>query len=175
MVTLYRAGKLPTAAELRNDNAVWFDGLSSDWFAHGHTGRTDAVFMSLQVETLMFWGEHRVANGYEGSMWEVELPDDVPLLAYKYKRYDNAHRAHDAGDAEKLAFCVGSYWLSGTDVHHWYAMWMRCMEGYDYPEEWEVIVPRSVAEKATWHYVGEVTRDEDYFTHYAWNPDYQIW
>lgn len=170
MVTLFRAGKLPTVGELRNDNALWFDSLSTDWFAidSTHVERSNSVFMCLDEEALMFWAERRLANLHEASMWTVEIPDEVVLYAYKYGYYDQATWGNYKGDTEAVHQNVSAYWISGVETSHWYKMWSQWVEGYE-TCSWEVKVAHEVASVAQWTYLGRAVREEEgFFTTYEW-------
>lgn len=150
MTTLFRSGGLLTVEELSNDNAVWFDSVSADHFKANpnHVGRCNSVFASIYEDNAFQWAERRVFEGQDATIWEIEIPDEIPLLAYKYSLYDEATWAKKEG--ENFQWHVNAYWLSGTAVSHWRAMYMKVMEGYDFPEEWEVKIPVNVAANAEW-------------------------
>ena len=167
MVGLYRAGGLPTADDLRNPSAVWFDSVSTDWLNMAnqfHVPRTDSVFMALTFDDAWEWAGYRIGLGLDATIYEIEIPDDVVLKAYRYKNYDNAIRV--SGSSPPIAetnpgieWFVNAYWLSGVTVDHWFNMWSRGFEEYDSSLEWEVKVPLAVASEAHW----EVFMDNDTF------------
>ena len=152
MTTLYRSGGLLSVEELSNDNAVWFDSVSTEslqskYLPH-HFGRCSTVFTSLFAEDAFMWAERRVHNGEDATIYEIEVDDSVPLLAYRYGHYDNAMWKYR--DGEEFQWYVNAYWNSGTDVNHWLKMWSRLMEGYENSQLWEVKLPVDVAASAVW-------------------------
>jgi len=157
VVTLFRSGGLLTIEELSNSSAVWFDGVSESWLREGrnndgfhlpHEPRCSSVFASMFPDDAFMWAERRIFAGQDATIYEVDVPDDAPVFAYRYGLYDDAVRAHARGDDEK--WFVDAYWLSGTDVAHWYRMYERMFEGYDFPEQWEVKIPVDVAQASDW-------------------------
>lgn len=151
MTVLYRAGGMPTLEDTQNHNAVWFDGLSGDWIGrNNHIARSVSVFTALRLEDALMWAEDRARSGRNTAVWEITVPDDVPLLAYNYKHYDRAYDARSPFSFDYAQDWVDAYWLSGTDINHWWKMYSRCMEGYDNPEDWEVRLTFDVAASAEW-------------------------
>lgn len=161
MTVLYRAGSLPSKVDLENSNAVWFDSHSQFWLQQqGHIPRADSVFMALREEDALFWAERRYIAGHDYAVWEVTIPDSVELYAYEYRFYDEAHRAVGVWGDGDYQSRVNSYWISSVTVDYFWEMYCRNMEGYDYPEEWEVKVPLAVASSAYWEKLYEFTPRE---------------
>lgn len=162
MTTLYRAGSLPSKAELENSNATWFDSHSESWLKGGHIPRADSVFMTLREEDALLWAERRYLAGHDYGVWEITISDSVELYAYEYGFYDKACRAVGVfGDGEYQTY-VDRYWIFSVTVDYFWKMWCRNVEAYDYPEQWEVKVPLAVASAARWEKLYDFTpRDSD--------------
>lgn len=161
MNTLYRAGSLPTKAELENSSAVWFDSHSESWLKNsGHIPRADSIFMTLREEDALFWAERRYISGYDYGVWEVTIPDSVELYAYEYGFYDDARRAAGRWGDGQYQQHVDRYWLFSVTVDYFWKMWSKNMEAYDYPEQWEVKVPLEVASAAHWEKLYDFTPQE---------------
>ena len=159
MTILYRSGGLLSVEDLSNDNSAWFDSVSQDWLTMGDgerfVPRSSAVFATLTIDDVFMWAERRVMTGQDATIYEIDIPDDIELQAYKYKHYDDAHRAFDepnywGSNVTNFQWFVNAYWCSGVEVNHWSRMWMKCMEDYNNSQEWEVLIPAKVAEHSNW-------------------------
>lgn len=146
MVLLYRSGK-PELVE-RPQFRLWeaVDALAPE----GSSLRSNAVYATSNraaAEEWSYWREDRGMDDID--IYEIEIPDDIPLRAYSVSKFDQAVEALDDEDPDAEA-AARSYWRDSIPA----------AELSGYPEhiqnDYEVLISPQALAAATWRLVNNI-------------------
>lgn len=151
---LYRSGVITPMNLIANDASHFFDAIAHVSGAdklESYQPRSQSVFMAPTYETALVWAGWRREDELDADIWGVTFAGTVQIFYYDVRHYD-------------LFAEYYRNFMSGIFPEYWYGKMVQAVSRYyatasqtafhGKGEQWEVLVPYSLAEQASWDSYG---------------------